>query len=160
MHYKRVSGLIMSGCELPCGCRDLNSGPSEEWSVLLPAESSRQPKESSFFVIVVVKIFSWPYKSVATPDNLQRLTSIRQWMPHLTSGFQGASVHRGVNQQVGTWSSRPRSPWPRAILRSLKLSRIYQREYTENISPPHREGPLLLETPPKVQLLWLIWTWS
>jgi hypothetical protein len=35
-----VSDLIMGGCESPCDCWDLNSGPSEEQSVLLPAEPS------------------------------------------------------------------------------------------------------------------------
>ena len=30
-------------CESPCGCWNLNSGPSEERSVLLPAEPSHQP---------------------------------------------------------------------------------------------------------------------
>jgi hypothetical protein len=43
MHQKRVSDLIMGGCEPPCGCWDLNSGPSEEQSVLLSTEPSRQP---------------------------------------------------------------------------------------------------------------------
>jgi hypothetical protein len=33
----------MDGCEPPCGCWDLNSGPSEEQSVLLTAEPSIQP---------------------------------------------------------------------------------------------------------------------
>jgi hypothetical protein len=32
----------MDGCEPPCGCWDLNSGPLEEQSVLLPAETSHQ----------------------------------------------------------------------------------------------------------------------
>ena len=32
---KRASDLITGGCELLCGCWDLNSGPSEEQSVLL-----------------------------------------------------------------------------------------------------------------------------
>jgi hypothetical protein len=35
----------MDGCEPPCGCWDLNSGPSEEQSVLLPTEPSRQPRK-------------------------------------------------------------------------------------------------------------------
>jgi hypothetical protein len=38
-----VSDLNTDGCELPCACWDLNSGPSEEQSVLLPAEPSLQP---------------------------------------------------------------------------------------------------------------------
>ena len=42
MHQKRVSDLIMDGCEPPCGCWDLNSGPSEEQSVLLTTEPSLQ----------------------------------------------------------------------------------------------------------------------
>jgi hypothetical protein len=29
---KRESDLVMDGCEPPCGCWDLNSGPSEEQS--------------------------------------------------------------------------------------------------------------------------------
>jgi hypothetical protein len=35
----------MDGCEPPCGCWDLNSGPLEEQSVLLTAEPSLQPQE-------------------------------------------------------------------------------------------------------------------
>jgi hypothetical protein len=34
----------MDGCEPPCGCWDLNSGPSEEQSALLPPEPSLQPR--------------------------------------------------------------------------------------------------------------------
>jgi hypothetical protein len=33
----------MGGCEPPCGCWDLNSGPSEEQSMPLTAEPSLQP---------------------------------------------------------------------------------------------------------------------
>jgi hypothetical protein len=35
----------MGGCEPPCGCWDLNSGPLEEQSVLLTTEPSRQPAD-------------------------------------------------------------------------------------------------------------------
>ena len=35
-----ASDLITDGCESPCGCWELNSGPLEEQSVLLTAESS------------------------------------------------------------------------------------------------------------------------
>jgi hypothetical protein len=38
----------MDGCESPCGCWDLNSGPWEEQSVLLTAEPSRQPLKETF----------------------------------------------------------------------------------------------------------------
>jgi hypothetical protein len=43
-HSRREHQIfVMDGCELPCGCRDLNSGPLEEQSVLLTAEPSHQP---------------------------------------------------------------------------------------------------------------------
>jgi hypothetical protein len=48
MHQKRVSDLITAGCEPPCDCWDLNSGPSEEQSVLLTTEPSLQPLLSFF----------------------------------------------------------------------------------------------------------------
>lgn len=37
-----MSDLFKDGCEPPCGCLDLNSGPSEEQSVHLTAETSFQ----------------------------------------------------------------------------------------------------------------------
>jgi hypothetical protein len=48
IHQKWASDLITDGCEPPCGGWDLNSGPSEEQSVLLPAEPSRQPAPRTF----------------------------------------------------------------------------------------------------------------
>jgi hypothetical protein len=42
-HQKRASDLITNGCKPPCGCWDLNSGPSEEQSVLLTTQPSLQP---------------------------------------------------------------------------------------------------------------------
>ena len=48
-HQKRASNLITDGCEPPCSCWDLNSGPLEEQSVLLTAEpSSVQPHAAPF----------------------------------------------------------------------------------------------------------------
>jgi hypothetical protein len=38
-----MSDLVTDGCEPPCGCWDLNSGPSEEQSVLLTTEPFLQP---------------------------------------------------------------------------------------------------------------------
>jgi hypothetical protein len=42
-HQKRASDSITAGCEPPCGCWELNSGPLEEQSVLLTTEPSLQP---------------------------------------------------------------------------------------------------------------------
>ena len=40
---KRAPDLITGGCEPPCGCRELNSGPLEEQAMLLTTEPSLQP---------------------------------------------------------------------------------------------------------------------
>ena len=40
---KRAPDLITDGCEPPCGCWELNSGPSEEQAMLLTTEPSPQP---------------------------------------------------------------------------------------------------------------------
>jgi hypothetical protein len=43
-HQKRASDSTTDGCEPPCGCWELNSGPLEEQSMLLTSEpSSLQP---------------------------------------------------------------------------------------------------------------------
>ena len=39
---KGAPGLIIDGCEPPCGCWELNLGPLEEQSVLLTCEPSLQ----------------------------------------------------------------------------------------------------------------------
>ncbi|CAO2580696.1 hypothetical protein LEMLEM_LOCUS1572, partial [Lemmus lemmus] len=39
---KRAPDLITDGCESPCGCWELNSGPLEEQAMLLTAEPSPQ----------------------------------------------------------------------------------------------------------------------
>jgi hypothetical protein len=42
---KRAPALITDGCESPCGYWELNSGLSEEQSVLLISEPSLQPQK-------------------------------------------------------------------------------------------------------------------
>ena len=49
-HPRRDSVIITDGCEPPCGCWDLNSGPSEEQSVLLTTEPSLQPFLKKFYL--------------------------------------------------------------------------------------------------------------
>jgi hypothetical protein len=48
-HQKRASDLITDGCEPPCGCWELNSGPLEQQSVLLTAKPSLQPDLYHFY---------------------------------------------------------------------------------------------------------------
>jgi hypothetical protein len=52
IHKNTVTVFRLAGsCEPPCGCWDLNSGPSEEQSVLLPVEPSHQPPRCSCFIL-------------------------------------------------------------------------------------------------------------
>jgi hypothetical protein len=57
--HKRASDLITDGCEPPCGCWDLNSGPSEGQSVLLTAEPSGCKYSSNFQVEVLYPIYNF-----------------------------------------------------------------------------------------------------
>jgi hypothetical protein len=47
--------FITDGCEPPCGCWDLNSGPLEEQSVHLTAEPSLQPQMVLFPCVVLIR---------------------------------------------------------------------------------------------------------
>jgi hypothetical protein len=51
-HQKWAPDLVMDGYEPPCGCWDLNSGPSEEQSVLLTVEPSLNPTKSFFLILI------------------------------------------------------------------------------------------------------------
>jgi hypothetical protein len=60
--YVYVSDLITDGCEPPCGCWDLNSGPLKEQSVLLTAEPSLQPLKN----ILRLYLYDYVYLHVCT----------------------------------------------------------------------------------------------
>ena len=49
---KRASDLITDDYEPPCGCWDLNSGPSKEQLVLLTTEPSLQPQEIVILIFI------------------------------------------------------------------------------------------------------------
>ena len=52
-HARRAPDLIVDGCEPPCGCWELNSGPLEEQPVLLTTEPSPQPRELSIYIYFI-----------------------------------------------------------------------------------------------------------
>jgi hypothetical protein len=83
MHQKRASDPITDGYEPPCGFLDLNSGPSEEQSVLLTAEPSLQPSVSFkkvFFsfnyciFVTLVKSKSFSYANLYSPHLFLRIS--------------------------------------------------------------------------------------
>jgi hypothetical protein len=53
-HQKRASDPISDGCEPPCGCWELNSGPLEEQPVLFTAKPSLQPKPQFLTTTLVI----------------------------------------------------------------------------------------------------------
>jgi hypothetical protein len=53
---KRASDPITDGCEPPCGCWELNSGPLEEQSVLLATEPSLQPCVTVILVVFLNRV--------------------------------------------------------------------------------------------------------
>jgi hypothetical protein len=65
-----LSDLITGGNEPPCGYWDLNSGPSEEQSVLLPTEPSRQPTTYVF----ITNTSSISYFHATVTDRVERTT--------------------------------------------------------------------------------------
>jgi hypothetical protein len=48
IRQKRASNFITDGCESPCGCWELNSGPLDEQLVFLTTVPFLQPHPSSF----------------------------------------------------------------------------------------------------------------
>ena len=67
-HQMTASDPMTDGCELPCGCWDLNSGPLEEQSVLLTAEPSLQTLVCELLIVPT------------TNDPLLRLQITRHWL--------------------------------------------------------------------------------
>jgi hypothetical protein len=51
--------LITDGCESPCGCWELNSGPLVKQSVLLTTEPSLQPRffiyKLEYFIVALLR---------------------------------------------------------------------------------------------------------
>jgi hypothetical protein len=56
---------VTDGCELPCECWELNSGPLEELLVLLTAEVSLQPLWVCFVLFVLFCFFKTGFLCVA-----------------------------------------------------------------------------------------------
>ena len=49
---KRAPDPITDGCEPPCGCWELNSGPLEAHAMLLTSEPSLQPPDLIFLALL------------------------------------------------------------------------------------------------------------
>jgi hypothetical protein len=71
---KRTPDLIIDGCEPPCGCWELNSGPLEEQPVLLTSEPSfqspfsalKQSQEEDLDLVSKLTLVIWREGTVET----------------------------------------------------------------------------------------------
>ena len=66
------------GCEPPCGCWDLNSGPLEEQSVLLPTEPSRQPRNDFYKKPFISCWDMWDWLSLVMGSHSSLVPAISQ----------------------------------------------------------------------------------
>jgi hypothetical protein len=106
-HQKKASDPITDGCELPCGCWELNSGPPEEQSVLLTSEPSLQP----FWILIF-----WLQLSLLTCTELQELT--HKWTPLCFTVLDYTGLHWTTLDYTGLhwtaltphWQNRPSLP--------------------------------------------------
>ncbi|EDM00356.1 rCG35761, isoform CRA_a [Rattus norvegicus] len=89
--HKKEQGLLTDGCEPPCGCWELNSGPLEEQSVLLTAEPSLRSSSRS----VTTPLYGHVRPlSTGINDLLRRQSSWqkRQWSQDTNLGLSGFRV--------------------------------------------------------------------
>ena len=94
---KRASDRITDGCEPPCGCWDLNSGPLEEQSVLLTTKPSLQPKGQHL---------------IGPGLQVQRFSPLSSRQEHVRHGSGGAesstSCSEGKQEKAGFQGARMR----------------------------------------------------
>ena len=104
-HRKRAPELITDGCEPPCGCWDLNSGPLEEQSLLLTSKPSLQPNPFSFLIFYYCpEIRSHPWKNRSWRNRInwtwmstdEQLTLLASWFGSMWTDSVPCSFHQTV----------------------------------------------------------------
>ncbi|ERE68196.1 coiled-coil domain-containing protein 18 [Cricetulus griseus] len=118
---KRAPDLIMDGCEPPCGCWKLNSGPLEEQSVLLTSEPSLQPVNKSTFLREAEEKLEQSQKMVIEKErSLQEAKEecIRLKVDLLEQSKQGKRAERQRNE---------------ALYNAEELSKAFQ-QYKEKVA--------------------------
>jgi len=79
MHQKKALDSITDGCEPPCGCWELNSGPLEEQSVLLTAEPSLQ----LFCMVLLVQLcfdVTWEHVTITSYEHSENFRFAVLWI--------------------------------------------------------------------------------
>ena len=80
---KGAPGLLLDGCEPPCGCWELNSGPLEEQSVLLSTGPSLQP-DKTVIISVLGGFVTLVWEVWELPSNICFLYKAHQYLPDTT----------------------------------------------------------------------------
>ena len=84
---KGAPDLITDGCEPPCGCWELNSGPLEELAMLLTTQPSLQSKR---------RVFEW--YSLAFKEGLLKILHTG---PH--SSFMKLNIYEALPLEAKSW---------------------------------------------------------
>ena len=101
-HQKRALDPIIDGCEPPCECWELNSGPLEEQSVLLTTEPFLQPKIFSFQISTFETRSQHRTALNSDPVAVSQVSPL-QTAPHTLLAFQ--PLHRLLGFQRWCWST-------------------------------------------------------
>jgi hypothetical protein len=111
-HQKRASDLITDGCEPSCGCWDLNSGPSEEQSMLLTAEPSLQPHLYIFEIhdcntfskdsINMIGLINMNWCLIKTACSILSHNVVGYFYSLLAPGRKGHLCHQGRELRLGS----------------------------------------------------------
>jgi hypothetical protein len=104
-----ASNLITDGCEPPCGCWHLNSGPSEEQSLLLSAEPSLQPTVGvlyllSFFFYIHFNPVHWSLFYSPLPTILPTFPLPFSWRMEVSLGYATPPSTHQVSVGLGAFS--------------------------------------------------------
>ena len=73
---QRAPDLITDGCQPPCGCWELNSGPLEEQATPLTAEPSLQAQEENSYMTYFECVHDIPYMFVAVRGQPMGISSM------------------------------------------------------------------------------------
>jgi len=122
-HTRRALGHITDGCEPPCGCWELNSGPLEEQSVLLTADPFHQPLSWAFKKILYFRVSCMYVLVISTFSSFPLIPYNFHWLlpntfPSCFLFWDGVSCIPGQPQ---TWWMDEASMNPRSCCFSLKF---------------------------------------
>ena len=132
---KRAPDLITDGCEPPCGCRELNSGPLEEQAMLLTTEPSLQPPQPPLLDGRVGRAQCggsfWNFTTSPLPFIKRSLIRVMSILNFFSMGFSWSSARSFINARLKGKKIIARSVMMRRTISVLVIitSLVYFEEY-------------------------------